>query len=102
MPPRRSTVDAEIAAAFDPDDLITPDDVRGSHPTLDAAVQARAQAAIFFLELGDAFLCLLRRLGARVERRQITQRGELLLRVELLLGKRAERLGRGFPVPPFR
>ncbi|MDH3706455.1 MAG: phosphatidylinositol-specific phospholipase C1-like protein [Acidimicrobiia bacterium] len=33
-------LDTEIAAAFDPDDLITPDDVRGDHPTLDAAVRS--------------------------------------------------------------
>jgi len=33
-------LDAEIAAAFEPGDLITPDQVRGDHPTLDAAVRS--------------------------------------------------------------
>lgn len=33
-------LDAEIRRVFPPESLITPDDVRGSHPTLDAAVRA--------------------------------------------------------------
>ena len=34
-------LDAEIRSVFPADELITPDDVRGSYPTLDAAVHAR-------------------------------------------------------------
>jgi hypothetical protein len=36
--PGLDSLDAEIRSVFDPSDLITPDDVRGTHPTLDEAV----------------------------------------------------------------
>ena len=50
-------LDAEIRSVFTPSDLITPDDVRGSHSTLEAAVRAgnawptlaEARGKVFFL-----------------------------------------------------
>ena len=36
--PELDAVDAEIRSVFSPDEMITPDDVRGSHPTLESAV----------------------------------------------------------------
>lgn len=38
-PAELADLDAEIGSVFDPGDLITPDDVRGDHTTLDAAVR---------------------------------------------------------------
>ena len=36
--PQLDAVDAEIRSVFSEDEMITPDDVRGSHPTLESAV----------------------------------------------------------------
>ena len=41
-----AALDAEIRAVFQPDELITPDDVKGSHANLSEAVQAEGWPAL--------------------------------------------------------
>jgi hypothetical protein len=61
--PELAALDAEIRSVFASERMITPDDVRGSHPTLDAAVRAGAwptlqEAAgkvMFLMDNGEPF-----------------------------------------------